>query len=74
MSAYCVKCRSKTPDVNPVQTTTKNGRLMIKSVCEKCGSKKSEFISNNPNGAPVKKAKKGKGIGRVLRGVFGSLF
>ena len=74
MSAYCVKCRASSNDVNPVQTTTKNGRIMIKSTCGTCGSKKCQFVSNNPNGAPVKKAKKGRGIGRVLRGVFGTLF
>ena len=73
MSAYCVKCRASSNDVNPVQTTTKNGRIMIKSTCGTCGSKKCQFVSNNPNGAPVKKAK-GRGFRRVLTGVLSSLF
>ena len=74
MSAFCVKCRSKSPDIDAVQTTTKNGRIMIKSKCGTCGSNKCQFVSNNPNGAPVKKAKKGKGFGRVLHGVLSSIF
>ena len=65
MPAYCVKCRKKTPDVSPVQAT-KNGRLMIKSACDTCGSKKSEFISSGSNACinsclnADKKGKKGK--------------
>ena len=74
MPAFCVKCKSRSNDVDPVQATTKNGRLMIKSVCQKCGSRKSEFISMNRAPSVAKKAKKGKGFGRVLSTVLGSIF
>ena len=74
MPAYCVKCRSKTADVNAVQATTKNGRFMIKSVCTQCGSRKNEFISSGPNAglnvAKSKKTKRGKGFWNVLKSIF----
>ncbi len=74
MPAYCVKCKSKTADVSPVQATTKNGRPMIKSVCGNCGSKKSEFVSMNGAPSVAKKGKKGKGIGRKIASVLGAFF
>jgi len=74
MPAYCVKCRSKTADVNAVQATTKNGRFMIKSVCKQCGSRKNEFISMNGAPSVAKKGKKGAGFGRFLGSVLGSIF
>ena len=62
MPAFCVKCKGKTNDVNPVQAITKNGRPMIKSVCGKCGSRKSEFVSMSGVSSVAKKGKKGKKI------------
>jgi len=74
MPAFCVKCKSRSNDVNPVQAITKNGRPMIKSVCGKCGSRKSEFVSMSGVSSVAKKGKKGKGIGRFLGSVLGSIF
>ena len=51
---YCVKQKKKTRSVpNSIKiVTTKNGRLMEKSLCLECGAKKSSFVA----------AQKGKGI------------
>ena len=74
MPAFCVKCKSRSNDVNPVQAITKNGRPMIKSVCGTCGSRKSEFVSMNGAPSVAKKGKKGAGFGRFLTGVLSSIF
>lgn len=68
MSAFCVKCKTTTPDLNPRAKVTKNGRNMIQSQCGKCGTTKSMFVSGGS------KPKRGRGIGRVVRGVLGALF
>ena len=43
VSVYCVKCRSKTPTVNPHRAVAKNGRKMIKGKCSRCGCSKVQF-------------------------------
>ena len=43
MTSYCVKCRTKTADVDGEETTTKNGRRGVKSKCADCGTKKFRF-------------------------------
>ena len=68
MSAFCVKCRSKTDNVNPKSKVTKNGRHAVISLCGKCGTQKYQFVSGNG------KPKKGKGFGSFMRGVLGSIF
>lgn len=70
MSSFCVKCKKASPDVNPQLAVTKNGRNMVKSKCGNCGSNKCQFVSGNSKPKP----KKGKGLGRVIRGVLGSIF
>ena len=74
MPSFCVKCKRRSNDVNPVQAITKNGRPMIKSVCGTCGTRKSEFVSMNGAPSVAKKGKKGKGFGRFLTNVLGSIF
>jgi len=45
-----MKCKRKTNTKSVLQTTSKNGRLMIKGICSACGSKKATFVKNNDGG------------------------
>lgn len=45
MLIFCVRCKSKTETKNPTNSTSKNGRNMIKGTCSKCGTKKCQFVS-----------------------------
>ena len=47
MTSYCVKCRTKTADVDGEETTTKNGRRGVKSKCADCGTKKFRFAKGS---------------------------
>ena len=47
MKTYCVSCRRDTGNENSKVFKTKNGRIMLKSICSVCGNKKSRFISKN---------------------------
>ena len=44
MEPYCLKCKKYTNSINPQDSGTSNGKLMILSKCAICGSKKSKFI------------------------------
>ena len=44
MHTYCVSCRKNTENKNAKVFKTKNGRLMLKSVCSVCRNKKSRFV------------------------------
>ena len=44
MPAFCNKCKEKTPDSYPRREFV-NNRLICKSFCQICMSKKSEFAS-----------------------------
>ena len=46
MKLYCLKCKKDTENINPRVSTTGNGKTMLLSKCEKCGSKKQRFIKN----------------------------
>ena len=46
MQTYCVSCK-KTGNNNAKAINTKNGRLMLKSICTVCEKKKSRFISRS---------------------------
>ena len=46
MKSYCLKCREDTENINAKVSNTINGRTMLLSKCEICGSKKSRFIKN----------------------------
>ena len=46
MKPYCLKCKKDTENINPRVSTTGNGKTMLLSKCEKCGSKKQKFIKN----------------------------
>ena len=41
---YCVKEKRHTEDIDPVITTTKNGRKMMKARCASCGIMKTQFV------------------------------
>ena len=47
METYCIVCKKDTEKKNPTVLKTKNGRLMLKSICNVCNNKKSRFISKN---------------------------
>ena len=42
-TSYCLKCKTKTNNVNPVNKIASNGKPYISSECDTCGSKKSTF-------------------------------
>ena len=44
MLSYCFKCRRNTESINPKVSKTTNGKAIILSTCDICGSKKSKFI------------------------------
>ena len=44
MLSYCLKCKKNTESINPKVSKTTNGKAMILSTCNICGSKKSKFI------------------------------
>ncbi len=44
MSTYCLKCRTKTENVNETTERTKNNRMILKSICAICGKRKNMFL------------------------------
>ena len=48
MLSYCLKCKRNTESINPKVSKTTNGRMMILSTCDICGSKKSTLIKKQP--------------------------
>ena len=44
MKTYCLKCKTNTDSIDPKMFKTKNNRLIMKSKCIVCGTKKSRFI------------------------------
>ena len=45
MELYCLKCKKHTENINPLVSSTSNGKVMILSKYAICGSKKSKFIN-----------------------------
>ena len=45
-NAYCVKCRKKCNMNNCHNTTSKNGRKMLKGNCVHCNTKMNKFLPN----------------------------
>lgn len=45
--AWCVKCKTKREMKNPKLTTAKNGRLMYRGTCSKCGTKMNLFTKGD---------------------------
>ena len=41
---YCLACKNYTKSINPEIVRNRQNRLMIRSNCATCGSKKSRFI------------------------------
>ena len=42
MLSYCLNCRENTENKNPKVARTKNGRIILLSICAVCNSKKSK--------------------------------
>ena len=51
MVSYCVKQKKFTNSLEKKITRSKNGKLMIKSICSECGAKKSQFIKPQKGGS-----------------------
>ena len=45
MELYCLKYKKHTENINPLVSSTSNGKVMILSKWAICGSKKSKFIN-----------------------------
>ena len=45
MKTYCIVCKKDTENRNSKLFGTKNGRIILKSICSECNNKKSRFIS-----------------------------
>ena len=43
MELYCVKCRARTGTNTPTTVTTKNNRLALSGICDRCGIKKIQI-------------------------------
>ena len=52
-TSYCVKCKKQTSNVDEKYNTSKNGKLMLQSLCSVCGSKKSKFVKAGLDGGAV---------------------
>ena len=46
MKSYCLKCKKDAKNIDPKVSSSSNGRIMILSNCEICGSKKPRFTKN----------------------------
>ena len=55
MKWYCLKCRQDTENIDPIISSSSNGRAVILSKCAICGSKKSRFIKNQEAKGIIKK-------------------
>ena len=53
MKSYCVKQKKFTNSLSGSEKTirSKNGKLMLKSICVECGAKKSQFIKQPVGGS-----------------------
>ena len=48
--SYCIRERKITKNLNPQYVITKNGRLMLKSICASCGIIKTKFVKRTKGG------------------------
>ena len=55
MLSYCFKCRKNTKNINLKLLRTSNGKTMILSNCDICGSKKSKLLSSLGIKTPLSK-------------------
>ena len=46
MKSCCLMCRKDTENINPIVSSTSNGKAMILTKCAICGGKKLRFIKN----------------------------
>ena len=56
--SYCVRCKRKTPEVNPTPMRTKNVRIVMKSTCPVSGTTRTRFMS--------RKEIEGDGLGGII--------
>ena len=47
MKTYCIACKKDTGNKNSKVFKTKNGRIILRSICPECNNKKFRFISKN---------------------------
>ncbi len=46
VQGYCVKCKASVEIADGKETTTKNGRKMMKGKCPSCGTTVCKFLPN----------------------------
>ena len=44
MKTYCLKCKTNTDNIDPKMYRTKNNRLLMRSKCSVCKTKKPRFV------------------------------
>ena len=44
MKAYCIVCKNDTENKNPKVFRTKNGRLILKSICSVCNKNNQDLL------------------------------
>ena len=47
LKTYYIVCKKDTKNKNPKVFKTKNGRIILKSICSECNNKKSRFIKKS---------------------------
>ena len=47
----CIVCKKDTENINSKVFKTKNGRIILKSICSECNNEKSRFISKKKESA-----------------------
>jgi len=47
MDMYCVKCKAKTETADVINTTSNNGRSMLRGSCAVCGKTKTIFVKSS---------------------------
>jgi hypothetical protein len=53
MEIYCLKCKARTPNLDEVESLTKNNRAIIKATCSICGKHKCRFLKSNKSGGDI---------------------
>ena len=53
MKTFCITCRQNAENLNSKIFKTKNGRLVMQSICTDCGIKKSRFVEEQEAKGPL---------------------
>ena len=53
MKTYCIKCRKNAENLNSKIFKTKNGRLVMQSICADCEIKNSRYVEEQEAKGPL---------------------